>query len=444
MNATFNLDAERSVIGAMLQDEEAARKGATLTAEHFADFHLREIFLVMLELRGEKTPIDVMTVGDKLIARNSTVTPVDLLNCIRFVPTTANVDNYIDMVREAQTRRELQAIGKRLMDSSVNAMEDASAITDAARQALRNISSGKSHWMSAMELSTRTLDWLEAMNRGEVRGVKTGLPDLDWLINGLFPGEQIIIGARPAVGKSAFSLSLGLHAARAGKKVALVSREMSPESIGLRALSHLSFNAGAGRVTGSQLQRCELDPDDWIDVADCLGGMASLPIETIYTVRTVEDLWREAQHLYDTKGIDLLIVDYLQLMHSARSTSSRVEEIEVVSGAIKDMAVDLNIPIISLAQVKRSGMRIATMPIMDELKGSGAIEQDADKIIFLHRPEVEDDPTIYEDDKHTREALLARGMQYIVANVAKHRNGDVGAVALAFDPGHMTYTCISR
>lgn len=437
MSAIINEAAERYVLGAFLQSEDAAKKLLpTMGPDDFAVPKNREIFMAMQGLRGR--PIDVGTVLDELGRRKSAVQMPELTQIFREVPSTVNVQTYYDLVKESAARRALEALGRKLQGDANNGMLDMVDILDASRQTLRNMAGGRGKWMSAGELAGRTSDYLEAACKGELRCVKSGLPDLDWMIGGFYPGELTIVGARPAVGKSAFALSILLHAAKKGVRAALVSREMSPEQIGARMVSN------QGGIHGSKLRKGKIDPDDWVVVSDALGILSEMPFHTSYSIRTIEDLWLEAQNLYDTQGLGLLIVDYLQLMRTNRRATGRVEEVEAVSGALKDIALDLNIPVIALAQVRRNGTRAAMMPVMDELKGSGAIEQDADGIILMHRPEALSDPSIAPEDVATFQALGAAGSQGVVLNVVKQRQGDTGAFGVAFDPQHMTYTCIQH
>jgi len=439
MSATVNSTAERHVLGAFLQDLECVKRFLpALSTDDFFEAENKAIFTAMQDLFFAKKAIDVATVGEILLRKQSKYGAAQLLQMFREVPSTANASAYYDMVKESAARRKLEAMGRVLMGNANDGLLEVSGIVDNVRHELRSMAQGKDKWLTAKDLSSRTFDYLELSSKGNIQCVKSGLSDLDWLIGGFYPGELTIVGARPAVGKSAFALSILLNAARKGVRGALISREMSPEQIGARMVSN------QGEVDGMKLRKGNLNPDDWVSITDALGMLGRMPFHTSYSIRTIEDLWIEAQNLYDQHNISLLIVDYLQLMKTNKKTASRVEEIEYISGSLKDIALDLNIPVIALAQVRRSGSRAAVMPVMDELKGSGAIEQDADSIILLHRPESMSDLSISPADIATFKRLEMIGGQGIVISVVKQRQGNTGIIGVAFDPSHMTYTCIQH
>lgn len=440
MSAFANYDAEVAVIGSMLQDDTAILKAGMLTKDDFTQPEHQSVFLVCTRLRNKGKPVDLITVGNELKRLGSEVTTATLLDAIRRVPTTANVDTYINIVKDASRRRTLSDLGKALVESAGDGGVEIDSIVDAMRSDLRAFSKDdETSWMSSAELASRTMDWLEVLKSGKRPVVKTGIAGLDWLIGGFYPGELEIIGARPGVGKSAFALQIILSAVKQGKKVALVSQEMSPEAVGERIASNLSG------VCGSKLHKDEgLEEEEWAYVGEAMNILASNPIYSRYSVRSVEHLWRYVQSLYDKSGLDMLVVDYLQLVHSERKSIGRTDEVEYVSNTLKQIAMELHIPVVALAQVRRSGSREAIMPVMDELKGSGALEQDASKIILLHRPESEDDPYLQDGWLEVKKRLEMQKMEYIVANVAKHREGETGKVDLAFDPEHMRFSWLDE
>lgn len=434
MSALENRTAEAAVIGSLLQDAEAMKAARLLRKEDFVDPAHQSILIVAKRLAARGEPVDMTTVASELNKAGSAVTVVDLLTLIRQVPSTVNAGSYIRAVREASQRRTIAEIGRKLAENAASDGWDTDTLLDSVRSQLRSVAGGGEGWMTAEQLADETLRFVEAKQNGTLPLITTGLSDLDWLIGGFAEGELEIIGARPGVGKTAFAMQLALNACKQGKRVALVSQEMGPHAIGERMVSRL------GGVAGSKLRRKGvLDPDDWVDVMDALNLLSQQPFVSKYNVRSVEQLWQDVQSLYDQQGLDMLVVDYLQLVHSSSRAQNRADEIEVVVNSLKAMAMELKIPVIGLAQVRRSGNRVAVMPVMDELKGSGAIEQAASKIIFLHRPESAEDECMDVELQGHMMSLQEEGHQLILADVAKHREGKTGMVSLVFKPDTMTY-----
>lgn len=438
MDAMINPEAEMSVIGAMLQDGEAVRKARALSKQDFSEPMHQSIHIVCQRLYARHVPVDMMTVSAELGSLGSAVPPTYLLECVRFVPTTANVDHYIRIVKEASRRRKLSGLGETIAQRAGDGTQDLAELVSSIRGELSDLlSGGDDGWMTAAELASRTLERVELLQSGKLPLIKSGLPDLDYLIGGFGPGELEIIGSRPGVGKTALGVQLMLEACKAGKRVALVSQEMSPTAIGERLVSRLSG------VDGGKLHRGKgLDPDDWVDVMDALNLLAAQPFVSKYNVPSIEQLRVDAQRTYDRSGLDMMVVDYVQLVKSAGRYGNRTDEVERVVDELKGIAMELDIPIIGLAQVRRSGNRVPVMPVMDELKGSGAIEQAASKIILLHRPEVEDDECLTPQLQGIMRQFEKIGHELIIADLPKHREGKTDMWAMDFDPAHMTFRCL--
>ena len=252
-----------------------------------------------------------------------------------------------------------------------------------------------------------------------------------------FPGELTVIGARPGVGKSAFGANVALEAARKGYRVAVVSREMTDVQYGQRMMSRGAL------VDGMKLRKASLDDDDWMKMTEALTEMSTLPISFMFSVTSIEDLRIEVQRKMLKGELDMLIVDYLQLMQTRQKFRDQEHlRIGYISKALKAMAVDFNIPVIALAQVNRDSD--GQMPTMRNLKASGDIEQDADNIIFLHKPANSTDRCVYPEDRQTFEAFEALGYVYLCIAVAKQRQGATGNICLLFEPSHMRYLEIDR
>lgn len=430
--------AEESVIGAIM-GFDAYRECCELNADDFSEPFCRAVFAIEKELYEKGEKIDIISVGRALECRTGDANSKKLLVSAAGVPTAANIRTYVRIVKDASRRRQIRKMAIELAEKVNDTTIEVDTLIDEFKNDAARITDGRSDWMSASEMSMKGFEWLEAKNAGKITCIQSGISTLDYMIGGFYQSELTVIAARPAVGKSALGLFIGLNAARTGKKVAMVSREMAPEAIFQRAVSNEST-----RLSGQRIRKSVLNEEEWVAVADAINDLSHLPLSTIYSVKTVEQLHRQAMTLKDRQGLDLLIVDYAQLMHTDRKANSRVDELETVSGAMKDIAMDLKIPVLALAQVKRSGSRIPVMPTMDELKGSGAFEQDADGIILIHRCDTENDEYVNKKDLGLYQAIQRDGKQYIALNVAKQRQGKTGIVNLVFDPNHMMYTAIDR
>lgn len=439
-----NADAERSVIGAMLQDADAVKLAAeALTAQDFADTANAMVFDAILALRADKTPVDTMTVSDKLQVLgtyDAAGGAAYLLATVRFVPSTANVRSYIAIVKAAAQRRNLDALLRNTRERLATTAEDISGIVDELRIKLRGVDTtdGGGDIVRAAQIAAEVFDVLDHRAKGEGSALKWGLPDLDAITGGIYKGELTIIGARPGVGKSALALEIALYAAQHGKRVLIDSREMASIQFGDRLVSRMAD------IDGLRIRTGKLKADDWQRVADASNQLAVLPLSFAFGAASIQALRRAVQKELDGKGLDLLIVDYLQLLTTELKTSSRYEAVGQISRGLKALTLDFGLPVIALAQVKRSGQRAATMPILDDLRESGDLEQDADNVIFLHHPDTSGDKTVPDRDKQLYTMLEARGHKYTLLQVAKARQGKLFTFALDFDPSRMSFRYFER
>lgn len=264
----------------------------------------------------------------------------------------------------------------------------------------------------------------------------SGISILDKMTSGFHRGELTIIGARPAVGKSALGMHIALATASQGYRVGVVSREMTDVQYGARILG------SRAEIEPGKMRTGQLDPYDWTQLSEAMQHYSDMNVSFMFSARDIEDLRMEVQRKIDGEGLDMLVIDYLQLLQTRRRFEKDYLRVGYISKAIKDMTTDFNIPIIALAQVGRSSAR--TMPDLSELRGSGDIEQDADNVIFMHRPEDASDESILSGDGGMIAALEAEGKQYIVLEIAKQRQGQTGRTAVVFDPARMKYTGIAR
>lgn len=355
-----------------------------------------------------------------------------LLDCVRSEGTAAMVDDYASIVRESSQKR---ALIKLLHDTERRINENTDnlyTITDSVRDALAGLEDAPTGWTEVDDVMIKTFEYLEARAEGKIKSVTTGVAKLDEFLGGFFPGELTVIGARPAVGKSAFAMNIAHAAAIQGFSVGILSREMTGVQYGTRLISRVSD------VSGTALRKARFSEDEWADVSDAMSEIAKLNISFLFNVKTVEDLRRNVQQRHEKGMLDLLIVDYLQLMDTSSDYKADYLRVAKISKALKDIAVDYNMPVIALAQVNRN--TDGKMPDLKDLKDSGSIEQDADGVIFLHKPESDKDDSIPARDKGIWINYFNNPeLEYIIVKVAKQRQGMTGNTSLEFDKSHMSY-----
>lgn len=442
--AMHNRDAELCVIGGIERRLEGGKRNAiyAIGEDDFFFPNHRMIYCAMRSLCDSKKPVDLVTVDEEITRlypnAGSDVTS-DLIEALAQMTEYVNLNQYIDIVREAATRRKLLSIADEIAQTVTDKSMDVSAITDAARASLRSMVKSSNSWVSISDVMVATYEYLEKRAKGEIVGIKSGVADVDRATGGFFPGEMAVIGARPSVGKSAFALQIAIDAASKGHKICFISCEMVAEQFGQRLISNST------RIDGMKLRNAEIKDEDWYDIVEALGYLDGLPISFMFGSKAIEDLRGDVQNKIDLGECDMLVVDYLQLLRSKRRFDMEHERVAHVSRTLKEISTEFKIPVVALAQVKRQNNNgRARCPTMDELRSSGDIEQDADTIIFLHRPDDEYDPTIDDRDKGYFNALQENGKQYIVFSVAKQRQGQIGVIGAAFDPAHMRYLSMER
>lgn len=436
-------EAEACVLGGIARQMEAGKSHAIYAVgeDDFYQQSHRMIYCALRSLCEKKIPVDMLTVDeeiDKLYPKAQSITE-DVVGVFEQSMCFGNLERYIEIVKEAATRRKLLAIAEEMARMVMDKTADVGMITDDARARLRNMVQSRSTWQGIDDVMVATMEYIEKRQKGEIVGIKSGVADVDRATGGFFPGELAIIGARPSVGKSAFGLNVAVDAAQKGHKVCFVSCEMVDSQFGQRLISNTT------QIDGMKLRNAEIDDKDWIQIADALGLFSSLPISFTFGTKTVEDLRNDIQYKVDMGQCDLVVIDYLQLLRSKRRFEMEYERVGHVSRMLKEMTSDFRIPIVALAQAKRQNNNgRARCPVMDDLRSSGDIEQDADTIIFLHRPDDADDPTVDSRDRQYFDTLAENGKQYIVFSVAKQRQGQTGIIGAAFDPAHMRYFSMER
>lgn len=442
--ALYSQDAESAALGGIMRRMQELDRSIAYTVSE-EDFYFephKMLYRALRSLADRQEIPDMLTIDEEIhrlfpkIADNAMNTIIELVGQFH---TKANVNVYIEMVKEAALRRRLITLSDKLTNSAMNGSEDISVILDDARSQLREMASIKATWASMMDVMLSTIDELEKRQKGVIRGIGSGVSGIDRATGGFFPGELAVIGARPSVGKSAFGLQIAVDAAIRGHRVCFVSLEMVDSQFGQRLLSN------ATNVDGMKMRSAKLSDQDWISISDASNQYSALPISFSFGTKTIEDLKNDIQHKVDTGDCDIVVIDYLQLLRTRRKFEAEYERVGYISHMLKQMTTDLRIPVVALAQAKRqnNGGR-ARCPTLEDLRSSGDIEQDADTVIFLHRPDDSADPAIDERDRQYFAGLQDKGFQYIAFSVAKQRQGQTGVIGAVFDPAHMRYLSMDR
>ncbi len=430
-------EAEISVLGAMLQDSNAVLRAAEqLQPEDFYHPEHKEIFTTLADMNRQQTAIDLVTVQAEL-SRRGTLDGVGgikyLMKINAEVPTAANVQSYIDIVREKSTLRKLIAASQGIMKDCYSQDKELQEVLANAEKSifdivmnrqggeeLRPISEGLEKAYSIIEEN--------AKHPNEIIGVPTGFIDLDSMLTGLHPGELIIVGARPAMGKTSFAMNIAEYAAvNKGKTTAVFTLEMPREQIALRML------CSDARVDMQRVRKGILHDDDWMRLARSLGPLAASPmyIDDTAALSPTQLRSRCRRLMMEKDGLDLIVIDYLGLMRSDGRTENRNMEISEISRRLKAIALELKIPIVACAQLSRANKdRIDKRPVLSDLRDSGSIEQDADVVMFLHREEYYNKDT---EDKNIGEVI-----------VSKQRSGPLGTVRLAWLSESTTFANLAK
>lgn len=430
MNVYADLDAERCVIGAILQDSTCWPLLDELSAADFTMPELQIAFQAAQALRRDRSGIDLVTVGATLADAQEQVPPGILLDCVRRTPSAANARHYADIITERRRRRELRELCEVTLGSL--GQSDSDEAVDMAITKLRSMLGGKSAWVSFGDVMSSTYEMIEAISRGEMRSIQTPLPDLNAMTaGGLRKGELTILAAGTGQGKSALALDIARFAAKSGCHVGVVSREMGKEQYGLRAYAAL-----AGIDTGKMLRAKSLTAEQWELLGDVLSESQPTPIQFTFTASTIEDVRREAQRL---KQLDLLIVDYVQILGAKGNYASEHLRVSHISRMLKEIALDMNIPVLALSQFKRPAGGQAARPTLSDLKESGSLENDADNVWLMSRPKNDDDDAIPVQYAGWVQAAEQMGDRFLLLEIAKQRMYSPGMVGVCFSPSRMTF-----
>lgn len=413
-----NPEAEICVLGAILIDKDAIVTVAEfLRPEHFYEESNQLIYRALLDLYEERKPIDIVTLKDKLREQKS-LTKVGgssyLTSLVNAVPTAAHVEEYGRIVKDNYTKRELISAASRISENAFNESKRADACLDYAEQAIFSLSQKhlRQVFIPVKEILAESFDRLDELHKtpGGLRGVPTGFKDLDETLAGMQNSNLLILAARPGVGKTALALNIAQHVAvKENLPVGFFSLEMSKEELVDRLL------VAQGDFDAWKLKTGHLDREDFERLSEAFGILAEAPLYIDDTpALSVLEMRTKARRLMMEKGLRLLVVDYLQLMQSTRRWDNRVQEVSEISQGLKNLARELKIPVLAVSQLSREVEKRGTKrPQLADLRESGAIEQDADVVMFIWR----------EDEEN---------LENVELEVAKHRNGPLRRIKLRF------------
>lgn len=432
-----NLDAEKSLLGAVLIDEEVlADVSENVKVIDFYDKNHATIFGAMIRLFEKHKPVDLLTLTDEL-KRKDEIDMVGgsayLTELTNYVPTAAHAATYAEMVAQKAVRRRLIRASGDISELGYDESTSTQELLEQAEAELFSVSdqSLKQDLVSIEHILMDSFDRIEELhkNKGEIRGVRTGYRDLDNMTAGLQRSDLIILAARPAMGKTTLVTNLAYNVATIEKKpVLFFSLEMSKEQLVDRML------ADAANVDSWSIRTGKLTDEDFMKLSEASGELAEAPIFIDDTPGlSVLEMRTKARRKNHEEPLGLIIVDYLQLMQaSAAVAGNRVQEVSEISRGLKLIARELNVPVIALSQLSRSvESRTPPIPQLSDLRESGSIEQDADIVSFIYRP------AYYEPDNPEVQNITD-------LIIAKHRNGPVGKVQLYFHPERLRFMSLDR
>lgn len=435
--------AEESIIRRMLKDQgTAVDVSGLLTGKDFSSMDYGRIFNAMQNVVDNNGGVDIITVEEALRrmfpknAKRLVEVAVELINRPTSSDDNRNIADHVKIVKDLSVRRVAIKSFESAMRDLNNPMKNIESVLTEIESLANGIDTTEASVDKAGDVLLSTFDYIERRSKGEIVAITTGVDALDKLIGGFYPGELTIIAARPSVGKTAFGLNVAVSAAQKGFRVCFVSCEMSTIGLGQRLFSRI------GLIDGMALRKGELDPEQWTRMSDAMLMSEQIPVSFVFDENDVEDVVTTANRMAQRGEIDILIVDYLQFMDTKREFREERHKIGYISKALKMLSKSAKIPVIALAQVTRDGEGV--MPTMKMLRESGNIEQDADNIIFLHRPNGPEDRNVDPRDREYFETFAEKGNTYLCIGVSKQRNGIVGQVCVAFNPAYMLYSTIDR
>ena len=431
-----DIEAEQAVIGSMLTDKDAVISAVEkLKPEDFYREDNKAIYEAILSLYSKAEPIDIITVKDELIGNGKfeTVGGLEYLAMLPDkVPLTTNIDQYIKIVEEKSILRNLIKASTDIINLGYGQTEETDAIIDIAEKKIFDIMQRKNQkgYSQIKDILIETFAEIEKLynQKGYVTGVPTGFVDLDQITAGLHKSDLVLVAARPAMGKSAFALNIATYAAiKANTPTVIFNLEMSKEQLVNRILCCEAM------VDSNKVRTGKIEEADWVKLATALGPLSEAPIYIDDTPGiSIMEIRAKCRRLKLEKNIGLIVIDYLQLIQgTGKKGASREQEISEISRSLKILAKELDVPVIALSQLSRAAeQRQDHRPMLSDLRESGAIEQDADIVMFLYRDDYYNQDT---EKKNIAEVILA-----------KHRAGSTGTVELLWLGNYTKFVNIEK
>ncbi len=430
-----SLEAEQSVIGSMLMDREAIVVASEIiSGDDFYNKQYGVLFESMVELNDQGSPVDLVTLQNRL--REKDVPPeVSSLEfageLIRAVPTSANIKYYANIVAEKSTLRKLIRLNEEIANTCYAGKENLEYILEDTEKRIFQLVQKRNtgDFVPIRQVVMNAMDRIEAAsrNKGAVTGIPTGFIDLDYRTAGMQPSDLVLIAARPSMGKTAFVLNIAQHVAfKQNKSVAIFSLEMSKEQLVNRMFSLES------RVDAQHLRTGQLNDQEWEKLIESAGviGRSNLIIDDTPGI-SISELRSKCRKYKLEHDLSMVIIDYLQLMTGSGRSDSRQQEISDISRSLKALARELNVPVLALSQLSRAvEQRPDHRPMLSDLRESGAIEQDADVVMFIYR----DDYYNHDTEKKDVAEII----------IAKQRNGPIGTVELAWLPMYTKFANLQK
>ncbi len=430
-----NTDAEQSVLGSMFISKKALQKGLEVLNEDifYLDSH-GKIFIAMKDIDSRGKNVDITTVAEELNNRGwlKTIGDIEYLTeIIESVPSASNIDEYIEIVENKAVLRKLIDEATAIINNSYDTSNNIAEVIEEAEKKIFDVSKNlrTTEFKTIQEVLYKTQADLEklASHKGDITGIPTGFYELDKITSGFHPHELIIIAARPGMGKTAIALNMVHHMAIQSKKsVAVFNMEMGAEQLVTRML------ASVGQIEANKLKTGNLQHADWKRINEAMSRLSDTKIYIDDTAGiTVGEIRSKCRRLAASNdGLDIVLIDYLTLIQgSSKGNASRQQEVADISRALKTMAMELDVPVIALSQLSRGiEQRVDKKPMLSDLRESGAIEQDADIVAFLH----------CSDEEREKENSL---MEFVIR---KHRNGPLKDIPLIFQRATSTFANVAN
>lgn len=440
-NKSFSLEAEQAILGSVLIEPSCFSTVSMLVRpEYFYMPQHKSIYTAMLSIdaAGNGT-IDPLLLLEMLrvekVFSNDDDGKTYLFQLADIVPSTSNVESYCKIIKDKFYIRTLVDVSTEIIDLAENSGQEADIILDNAEQRIYDIRQGKTVAgpSKLSDVIANVYDMLYKLNsedKEQFKGLPTGFPDFDKMCTGLNRSDLVLIGARPAMGKTSFALNMARNVAvKSGKRVLFFSLEMSKEQLAQRVIST------EARIPSQKMRTGELTPKEWESLSAACVFLADVPLYFDDTANiTVPEMKARCRRL---KNVDAVFIDYLQLMQSAKKTENRVQEVSEITRSLKLMAKDLQIPVVVCAQLSRSteGRGSSHKPQLADLRESGSIEQDADIVVMLYREDY------YKNEKDNPEEIEVNTAELLVQ---KNRHGPTGSVKMAWNPQFTLYTCVEN